>query len=168
MNTSRLIFVIEGIPMPKQSFKVGKYVNFTPKKTKDKINNTIAQIKAFLPENFTLIEEPVELSYYFFFPFTQQYSKKKTIVEKINYFLQNSLIPVAHKPTKPDLDNLMKLYNDCLNGLVIKDDALIVGYNQIRKFYSAVPCIIITVDIVNTKEIIYGINFGEKTNESTN
>lgn len=49
------------------------------------------------------------------------------------------------RPTKkPDLSNQLKLVEDSLNGVVFRDDCLIVEFNC-RKIYGAQPKIVITV-----------------------
>ncbi len=49
------------------------------------------------------------------------------------------------RPTKkPDLDNILKVVADSLNGYAYKDDAQIVD-TQARKFYSAIPRIQIII-----------------------
>lgn len=151
---SRVEIVIEGMPMPKQSFKIGKYKNFTPKKTKDKINNVIEQIKAQLPEDFEIINQPVILSYTVLYPFTRAF-EKKIVKDQIVKWDDTPWLPVAYKATRPDLDNLIKLYNDCLNELVIQDDSLIVGYDRIRKFYSKEARVLLTITVLDVKKNLH-------------
>lgn len=45
----------------------------------------------------------------------------------------------------PDLDNWIKLPMDAFNGLVWTDDAQVVDFGESGKFYSASPCLEITV-----------------------
>ena len=153
MNTSRLVFVIEGIPMPKQSFKIGKNVNFTPIKTKNHIASVTEQIKLQLPDNFTVIDKPVIVNYYFLYEFPKYMIKKKHFMARIKEILDKNLIPGLFKPNKPDADNLVKLYNDCLNRYVIKDDSLIVGYSGLYKMYSCVPGVIINIEVVENNNL---------------
>jgi Holliday junction resolvase RusA-like endonuclease len=55
----------------------------------------------------------------------------------------------AIRPTKrPDLSNIIKQVEDALNGVVFRDDALIVEYGRIRKVYSTHPKLIVTVKTI--------------------
>lgn len=50
------------------------------------------------------------------------------------------------KPTKPDLSNLVKFAEDALNGILWKDDVLIVGYlGTTGKYYGPEEGTIITI-----------------------
>jgi Holliday junction resolvase RusA-like endonuclease len=50
------------------------------------------------------------------------------------------------RPTgKPDLSNIAKQVEDALNGIVYRDDALIVEYGTLQKVYSMQPKIVFTV-----------------------
>ena len=51
--------------------------------------------------------------------------------------------------TKPDLDNYLKSVKDALNGLVIRDDSIVVGYKDIWKVY--------TLDSPRVEIILYGL-----------
>lgn len=46
---------------------------------------------------------------------------------------------------KPDLSNIQKQVEDAFNGVVYRDDALIVEYGLCRKVYSTTPKIVVTV-----------------------
>lgn len=50
------------------------------------------------------------------------------------------------RPTKrPDLSNVIKQVEDAFNGVVYRDDALIVEYGRLRKVYSGSPKLVVTV-----------------------
>lgn len=53
---------------------------------------------------------------------------------------------------KPDLDNVVKLVNDALNGIVWKDDAQIV-HSEEYKLYALDACAWLDVEILTDKEI---------------
>lgn len=56
------------------------------------------------------------------------------------------------RPTKrPDLSNVIKQVEDAFNGVVFRDDALIVEYGLLRKVYSASPKLIVTVQPIAAK-----------------
>jgi Holliday junction resolvase RusA-like endonuclease len=68
----------------------------------------------------------------------------KSFTKKQMQMLENR--EIIYKTTNPDLpDNLKKFYNDCLKGLVWKDDGLICTENGVIKRYGIKPGIIITV-----------------------
>lgn len=46
---------------------------------------------------------------------------------------------------KPDLDNVCKQIGDSFNGVVWRDDALVVEYTTLRKVYSLQPKTVVTV-----------------------
>lgn len=66
----------------------------------------------------------------FYFPVTPSWSNKKK-----NCALAGEL---AHT-TKPDADNCLKAICDALNGIIWKDDALVIE-KHVYKFYSDTPC----------------------------
>ena len=49
------------------------------------------------------------------------------------------------KITKPDSDNVAKLYCDALNGIAYEDDNL-VSELTVRKLYSREPCVVIEIE----------------------
>lgn len=59
------------------------------------------------------------------------------------------------RPTKrPDLSNVMKQVEDAFNGVVYRDDALIVEYGRLRKVYSTSPKLIVTVEPIETLALV--------------
>ena len=46
---------------------------------------------------------------------------------------------------KPDLSNCIKQIEDAFNGIIFRDDALIVEYGRARKVYSDQPKIVVTI-----------------------
>jgi Holliday junction resolvase RusA-like endonuclease len=53
------------------------------------------------------------------------------------------------RPTKrPDLSNVIKQVEDAFNGVVFRDDALIVEYGLLRKVYSTSPKLVVTVKTI--------------------
>lgn len=56
------------------------------------------------------------------------------------------------RPTKrPDLDNILKIICDALNGVAYHDDASIV-YAAIEKMYSETPCVKVWLNDIGGKE----------------
>lgn len=66
----------------------------------------------------------LELTIFFDMPYPASWSKKR----KANYTKEHHLV-------KPDIDNLVKFYLDCMNGVVFHDDKQIV-----RVFASKAYC----------------------------
>lgn len=75
------------------------------------------------------LDEPVQLTILFNIGVRDSWSKKKK--EKA---LSGALLPAS----KPDLDNLLKLLLDAMNGLVYRDDALVCKIT-VSKRYSLQP-----------------------------
>jgi Holliday junction resolvase RusA-like endonuclease len=46
---------------------------------------------------------------------------------------------------KPDLDNIIKSICDGMNGIVVRDDALICDYTQSTKVYGVMPMVVVCV-----------------------
>ena len=64
---------------------------------------------------------PVVLDVRFWFPVPKSYMRKRRPV------------PEAPHTSKPDLDNLLKLVKDALNGVAWSDDAQVVRYRRAEK-----------------------------------
>lgn len=132
-----------GDPMPKQSVrsfvKNGKIMHYQPKEMSDRTKDYIRQIKEQLPKDFVPFSEIVFVTkMHFIFPPLKAFHKVKGKMDAI----RNG--EIFYKTTKPDLpDNLKKLVNDSMSGLVFVDDCLIAGEDNIRKYYGVGGCIII-------------------------
>jgi Holliday junction resolvase RusA-like endonuclease len=83
-----------------------------------------------------LIELAVNVDLRFYMPIPVNTSKKKR---------ELMLLGLLRPTSTPDRTNMAKLYEDCLQGIVIKNDSQIVGGN-ISKFYDENPRIEITVE----------------------
>lgn len=118
---------IPGPPMGKQRPRVCKYGTYTPEKT---VNYETLVRELFIIKNYgRQLEGPlvIEVRAYFNIP-------KST--KKIDVFgMLNGLI----RPTKkPDIDNILKIIGDSLNGLAYHDDSQIVAA-VVQKCYSDEP-----------------------------
>jgi Holliday junction resolvase RusA-like endonuclease len=59
----------------------------------------------------------------------------------------------AELPTgKPDLDNVLKLVLDGLNGIAFADDAQVVAFGELRKVYGPQPVTVVTVRPIGVPE----------------
>lgn len=132
-----------GEPMPKQSVRSfirgNKIMHYQPKEMAERTANYIKQIKEQLPKDFVPFSEIVFVTkLHFVFAPLKAFHKVKGKMDAI----RNG--EVFYKTTKPDMpDNLKKLVNDSMSGLVFVDDALIVGEDNVRKYYGVGGCIII-------------------------
>lgn len=90
-----------------------------------------------LPEGFTPFKDEVHITkMHFVFPMLASFSQKKVqqITEGMMYY----------KTTRPDLpDNLKKLVNDAMSGIVYVDDGIIASEDNVKKFYGETPGIYI-------------------------
>lgn len=131
MMAKRLKIVICGVPVPKGRPRFTKAgVAYTPAKTRvyEKHAAVIAQTgmnaKGLKPFNC-----PVVVMATAYVPIPKSMSKKDRAAA-----LDGLLLPAK----KPDIDNIAKAALDGLNGIVWRDDALIVGLS-IRKLYGETP-----------------------------
>lgn len=142
-----------GEPMPKQSVrgyatgrknKSGNLIvdHFQPQKTVDRTKDYIRQIIDQLPKDFTMFETMVHVKkMHFVFAPLKGFHKIKGRMEA----LRNG--EIFWKNTKPDMpDNLKKLVNDSMSGLVFKDDSIIVSEDNIKKYYGTGGCIVIELE----------------------
>ena len=127
-----ITFGVDGIPVAKgrPRFKrVGNFVQtYTPNKTAT-WEETVRQAAKNAMGTTDLLETPVTMALYFRLPMPQSWSKKRK---------EGALKGLEAPTKKPDWDNLGKAVSDALNGVVYKDDSLVVSAH-VKKVYSAVP-----------------------------
>lgn len=81
------------------------------------------------------IDAPIEFVLRAIFPIPASWSNRK----------RNQAIVGEIRPgKKPDLDNIAKAWNDALNGVVYRDDSLIVR-SVLEKTYGPQPLVVVTV-----------------------
>lgn len=131
------------VPIPPQQqerpryAKRGRFVQvYDPKKTK-KFKQELGQfVKAYMRKNeLQQFTEPVIVSVIFYRPVQKSLSR----VEK-----QRRLNGIHPPKVKPDVSNYLKSFEDGLNGILWKDDALIIR-ETVEKRYSENPHIEIDV-----------------------
>lgn len=130
---------IPGKPLGKQRPRVLKSgITYTPKKTVN-YETFIKEIYATEYRYEKPKEGPVRMSIRAYFPIPKSVSKiKKVSMERGNI-----------RPTKkPDVDNIVKIVGDALNGLVYLDDKQIVSCS-VEKFYSSIPRVEIEIEEVS-------------------
>lgn len=139
-----------GEPMPKQSVRSfatgaktesGKYIvnHYQPQEMIERMKDYQFQIRKQLPPGFKMFEEQVHITQmHFIFPPLKSFHKIKGRMDEIYSG------KIIYKTTKPDLpDNLKKLVNDSMSGIVFKDDNIIVSEDNIKKYYGVGGAIII-------------------------
>lgn len=121
--------IIPGKPLGKQRPRVLKNgITYTPKETV----NYETLIKEIYSTEYRLAgpkEGPLKMKIVAYFPIPESVSNiKKTDMERGNI-----------RPTKkPDIDNIVKIVADALNGLAYLDDKQIVSCT-VEKYYSSIP-----------------------------
>lgn len=80
-------------------------------------------------------DEQLDMRIYAYYGIPKSDSKKKSALK-----LQGAIRPVK----KPDMDNVMKIVADSLNGVAYRDDTQIVD-SMVRKFYSDRPRVQIVI-----------------------
>ena len=140
MEKLHIEFEIPGAPVAKGRPKFSTYGGFPKAYTPAKTRNAEAFVKkCFLEQvkDFKMPNKgPIMLYIVFFMPVPTSISKKKhkELVEK-----------QAWHTKKPDLDNLVKLVNDALNGVAWEDDGCI-SFTQAIKCYGATPKTCVEID----------------------
>lgn len=131
----RIKFEVLGTPVskgrPRFVRKTG--IAYTPKRTQDAEKSFLYQALYHKPPE--PIKEPVSLYIRFCMPIPKSTSKKKR-----QEMLQS---PTPHTK-RPDLDNLVKLVKDALNGVFWLDDNQIYNLHT-EKIYGEVPKTIIEI-----------------------
>lgn len=128
---------ILGNPFGKERPRFCKWGAYTPKKTKE--------YEKLIKDIYMVGEQEVlEGS---LVAVIECYFKVPKSTSKVNKLAMLSNI---HRPTKkPDIDNIIKICLDGLNGLAYKDDSQIVDIRA-RKWYSEEPRVEITLERVNS------------------
>ena len=133
-----IMFTVYGEPVAKSRPRFstrGKFpVAYTPQKTKTYESEVGMMAKAAMGASEAL-EGALEAFIYVTFPVPASYSKKRT---------EACLNETEKHTKKPDLDNVVKLIFDGMNGIVFKDDSQITSIHA-TKVYGEVPKVEILV-----------------------
>lgn len=121
---------IKGIPSFQKRHRHGKGRTWNPS-AKEKTAIAL-QAKAQINEKPYYMPVRVEITAYYPIP--------KSVSQKNRPFYEG-----MPKTTKPDVDNISKLYLDALNGIAYNDDNL-VSELWVRKLYSIEPCVTIHIE----------------------
>lgn len=122
--------VIPGKPKYQKRHRTGKNGTYNPSATDKK-----AIKKALLAyKNGGLIDTPCKVEIVAYYPFLKSWSKKEKAISE-----------GAPKITKPDADNIAKLYLDAMNDVILLDDNIICDL-RVVKLYSIHPCVVIDIE----------------------
>ncbi|MCM8710522.1 RusA family crossover junction endodeoxyribonuclease [Clostridium sp. SYSU_GA19001] len=126
-----IIFEIPGRPMGKQRPRLGKGFTYTPKETVN-YENLVKQIYISNKLPYMTGQICVDVTIQYDIPISTSKKKKELMLEgKI-------------KPTKkPDIDNILKIIFDALNGIAYKDDTQIYKVTC-TKMYAEEPKVIVS------------------------
>jgi len=113
-----LSFIVPINPIPKQSYRHGRGGGHQPKGIKD------AEFLTGLAANKAMEGEPAE----------------ECILLEVTFYRKDHV--------RCDIDNLVKLFNDSLNGIVWKDDSQIVELRARKSYDKENPRTEVTVDIL--------------------
>lgn len=134
-------FIVLGEPSAKQSTRI----NFTDRKAFKAAsitraeNNFQGQLIGQLPKKFTIIDKALSIDYTFAFPIVT--GMKKSIRERIKAG------DIVYRPKKPDTDNLQKMVNDAMEGIVFLNDNQIVAVS-VKKIYAERPFTRIRIKVI--------------------
>ncbi len=126
-----ITITIPGVPIPWKAPYVGSRGAFSPRYNEMKI------IKSEIASQYNgpLIDVAVYADFFFYMPIPKNTSKKR----------RAAMISGLLRPEKiPDRTNICKLYEDCLQGIVIVNDAKIVD-GRAAKFYGEIPSTLINI-----------------------
>lgn len=128
-----------GEPMAKQSVRFGPNGHaFQPKKKTDRKKDYQEQIRKQLPPDFVPFQTTAFITkLHFMYPPRKAFQKEKGKMEAIRTGKK------FYKNSRPDMDNLQKLLMDSLSDLVFADDSIIVGIDDMKKYYGIGGCVII-------------------------
>lgn len=127
-----MTFVIEGVPIPFRAPFVTSRGAFNPRWAEMKIMKEIVRSQyKDIPS-----EKAVICHLAFYVPIPKATSRKRRLL-----MLSGKIRPI----TRGDRTNYAKLYEDVIQGIVIVDDAQIVG-GDVAKWYDEKPRTVITIE----------------------
>lgn len=129
---SFVVFTVEGPPQGKGRPRFRRAGNFVTTYTDQKTKTYEQTIKAWAQRAIgsgSPLEGPLSVDLYIRMGVPASTTKKRT-----ESCLQNAELPTK----KPDIDNVIKIFLDAMNGIVYKDDTQVVRLSA-KKGYSLVP-----------------------------
>ena len=122
-------FSIPGKPIakkrPRFAVRNGKGIAYNGQSTEE--GKVILQLQKE-SEWIGLIKKPVRIDFCFWFPRPKNHFKSNNPDHDLK---ENA--PIYHMQ-KPDIDNLIKFYLDCMNGIIIEDDKQVVYISATKEF----------------------------------
>lgn len=126
--------IIEGEPIPQKRHRhAGKRTYDPSAPDKKKVAKTLLAYK-FGSRKDSRFKNPIRIDFHFFCKMPKSWSQKK--IEEMEG---------AVRPKKPDIDNYIKFYLDCMSGIIFEDDNLVAEIYA-KKVYSQKPCTLITIN----------------------
>ena len=108
-----------------RAFLRGKHIgHYTPEKTRSYESMIRGAAMDALGKRLAF-DQPIEFTMRAVFPVPASWSEKKR---------QQALLGILKPGKKPDLDNIAKAWNDALNGVVYRDDSLIVRMTLDKRY----------------------------------
>ena len=149
-----VLFTIYGKPIPLKRHRHTTHCTYNPQKQEQEtirilMQTYLNQYTSFSGEPFT---GPLHATFKFYF----KLPKTKKLREKKGLF--------HHQ--KPDLSNLIKTYEDCMNNILFKDDAQISKIDAIKCYTHEKERTEITITQIEQADIIATTLFREKKYES--
>lgn len=140
-ESSPITISLQGAPQGKgraRAFVRGDRIgHYTPEKTRT-YEGMIRTAAMDAIGDRPVFDEPVEFVLRAVFAVPASWSKRKQ---------QQAIVGEIKPAKKPDLDNIAKAWNDALNGVVYRDDALIVR-QVLEKRYGPQPLVVCTVRLI--------------------
>ncbi|MGI9489773.1 MAG: RusA family crossover junction endodeoxyribonuclease [Geminicoccaceae bacterium] len=138
-----LRIVVEGVPVakgrPKFTTVNGYGRSYTPKKTHNYENWVrMCGVMAMSQAGLSTMDCGLNVDLEAVVPIPSSWSGKRQ---------RAAAAGEIHATKRPDLDNIIKAAKDALNGIVWRDDSLIVNLTA-RKLYGETPKLVITVETV--------------------
>lgn len=136
-----ITFTVPGEPVAKARARItisgGRAHAYTPAKTAA-YEQLVAVYAAAAMKNAPLLEHPVRLHLGIYCKVPGTWSKKRRA---------DALAGIERPAKKPDLDNVVKILADGMNGIVWVDDAQVVEL-VCSKHYALEPCVSVSVTSV--------------------
>lgn len=141
-----IVFEIPGEPIGKARPRVVDGHAYTPSRTKayeQAVRLAYKQATKDLPEGERFLGTDVQLSI--------QIAAFYQMPKKVNRQMKAAMLRWEERPRKkPDLDNVLKIVSDALNGLAYHDDSQIVHMDA-SKYWALTPCVWVTISEVTKK-----------------
>ena len=134
----RTVFTVYGKPMGKQRPRVTRYGTFTPPETRAMERAIQATYRL---SGGRMMDGYVCVNVQAYYPIPKSTSKVARLrMEK----------RIVRPGVKRDIDNVVKLVMDALNGVAYKDDSSVVMLGA-AKYYSEDPCVVVEVKTVDVE-----------------